>query len=184
MSKDAFKELLSEGSNESKLGYWAQRLEGREFGEELSDAEIREAREDGVVIVHMASGDSVEFRGAIELSSYEDRIYLTREGTELEDCSCECHHWQLAQEDCEFIDVLEGEGGDDFQWRFETYIPHKTFGIYETETGTEKILYDYPQLFLQLLAHSVALEVQGNLSRLFHYYQSFQSSHCRTQFAV
>jgi hypothetical protein len=43
---------------------WAQRLDGREYREEMTRDEDQEAADDGVLIVFGASDDLTEFRGA------------------------------------------------------------------------------------------------------------------------
>lgn len=45
---------------------WAEKLTGREYGEELTNKENEKAKADGVIIVFGASDDLIEFRGVID----------------------------------------------------------------------------------------------------------------------
>lgn len=51
---------------------WANKLNGREYGNEISRSEMLEAQTDNVIIVFGSSDDELEFRGLIydEVSAY------------------------------------------------------------------------------------------------------------------
>jgi hypothetical protein len=51
--------------NNRKAIEWADKLSGREYGDELTLEEERQAKDDGVIIIFGASDDLLEFRGAV-----------------------------------------------------------------------------------------------------------------------
>ena len=118
---------------------FAARLNGREYGDEMTDAEDDEARKSGLVVVFGASDDLVEFRGAIheERGSYGgDFIRVCRFGLleEWED------HDDWAEADAEDFFRRKASGfsnvktifdskDPDATWAYETDIPHATFDV-------------------------------------------------------
>lgn len=102
----------------------AAKLDGREYMNEITPEEEKEAEANGLVAVYGYSDDNVELVGAIsdEIGAWEGVVFhVDREG-----------------------DVFAGEkdasnkieafwfGPDtDVPWTFRTEIPHETFNIYE-----------------------------------------------------
>lgn len=125
----------------------AARLNGREYGKETTRADAQDAKESGLVIIHGASDDLVEFVGAFdeEIGACDGvKFFLARD---------EADDPYLVQTiDDEDVEVLEKYGvlddvrdgidksarfealwcEDDFaSWTFETNVPHATFEIME-----------------------------------------------------
>ncbi len=117
----------------------AQQLDGCEYTNEMTPAQERIAKENGLVVVFGASDDLMEFRGAIydEVGCYDGgEAMVNTEGL--------CGQWE--QLDHDDIDAMrkffktEGTGvkiealwakEDPFSWTFKTAIPHATFIIHE-----------------------------------------------------
>lgn len=114
----------------------AEKLNGRQIGEEIQGHEEREAERDGLVVLFGASDDLAELRGAIhdEVSCYDGgEIYVDHAGlfeTECEDESCP--HEERLREQCQRIDVEWGKL-DNFSWSYKTKLKHETFDIYDGE---------------------------------------------------
>lgn len=116
----------------------AEKLNGREYLEEITDAESTQAREDGLLVVFGYSDDNVEFRGAFsdELGCYEGGdIFITRDGPldDHEDCKCEYCGYNMAERRSVKIEAVWSVG--DYSWQFKTALPHAAFDIKE---GDEK----------------------------------------------
>lgn len=104
----------------------AERLDGREYLNEITAQEEREAEANGLVAVYGYSDDCVEFVGYIddEVGAFEGKtLYVTRDG---------------------IVDYDENEGnaitalcdastaeGERAAWVIDSDIPHETFNIYE-----------------------------------------------------
>ena len=96
------------------LKEFAQMLDGREYGNEITKEEEALAKELGFVVVFGYSDDNAELRGAID-----DEIGCF-DGGELE-------HEDLP-------DVIYAKWCDreaNYAWSYKTSIPHETFRIYE-----------------------------------------------------
>jgi len=105
----------------------AEKLNGREYGEEITRDEAAQAKEHGLVVVYGTSDDLMEFYGAI----HDEKdcwgggtVYFDEEG----------------QDDCPYIaKAIEGYktieakwcAPDSPSWTYETDIPHATFDIME-----------------------------------------------------
>lgn len=90
---------------------FAERLDGRQYGNEITKIEEQEAKELGFVVVFGYSDDNAEFRGAIddEVGCFGGgRVYENR---------------------YQYIDAVWGKCQID--WIYETNIPHATFDIYD-----------------------------------------------------
>lgn len=100
----------------------AERLNGREYGSEITLEEMHIAKEFGLVVVFGASDDLMEFRGAIDDEGGcfgGGTVYFDQNG--------------VAQDD-EAIKSFEIEaiwGHEGYSWVYETDIPHETFDILE-----------------------------------------------------
>jgi hypothetical protein len=117
----------------------AETLNGREYGNEITELEEQQAKESGLVVVFGYSDDNVELRGAIdeEIGAYngttilidtitheiieddtdddDSRVYLLRK-----------HKVKLAE-----IKAIWSPKEPDCSWIYKTEIPHSTFKIME-----------------------------------------------------
>ena len=116
----------------------AAKLNGREYCREITDEEVRQAKEAGLVVVFGASDDLIEFRGAIrdEGDCYDG-------GTVLIDTKGVLPSWDSASESEETAQeyferkakartitaLWAKEPG--YTWTYKTDIPHETFEIVE-----------------------------------------------------
>ena len=116
----------------------AAKLNGREYCHEITDEEVRQAKEAGLVVVFGASDDLIEFRGAIrdEGDCYDG-------GTVLIDTKGVLPSWDEASESEESAQeyferkakartitaLWAKEPG--YSWTYKTDIPHETFEIVE-----------------------------------------------------
>ena len=92
---------------------FAEKLNGRERGNELTPFEEQRAKELGFVVVFGYSDDNAEFRGA-----YEDEV--------------ECYDGGRVYENGDkYIDAVWCDG--EFTWNYSTNIPYATFDIYDGE---------------------------------------------------
>lgn len=116
----------------------AAQLDGREYGEEISNEEEAIAKADGLVVLFGASDDLAEFRGAIhdEAGCYDggEILIATINGElkilETHECECEfCGFKEIANTAKKIISVWDDDSG--YPWRYETDIPHATFDILE-----------------------------------------------------
>lgn len=113
----------------------AARLDGRQYGSEISEPESDLAKRNGLVVVYGASDDLMEFEGAIhdEVGANNGaKVYVTPSGI-FEGCKCKCVYSQDAREKAALIKALWAKG--DYSWQYETAIPHATFEVVE---GDEK----------------------------------------------
>lgn len=115
----------------------AQRLDGREYGEEITRGEAEEAKASGLAVVFGYSDDNIEFRGAIddEFGAYGEEgrtIYLTQTGPfckpdDLCDEVPDCPYLKAAMDACKKIHGVYDHG----KWKFTTEIPCERFTVYE-----------------------------------------------------
>lgn len=123
-----------EWGNFMTIKEFADQLNGRKYGNEITGDEMGIACDAGFVVIFGASDDLCELRGAIddEVGSYGDmEIVLTADGTlfpESEDCK-DCKYWNSAKKSAKTINALWGKDG--YSWIYETDIPHETFDILE-----------------------------------------------------
>ena len=102
---------------------FAERLNGRQYGNEITLIEEREAKNLGFVVVFGYSDDCAEFRGA-----FDDEIGCFDGGRVFENGE-------------KYIDAQWCEGEAD--WTYETNIPHATFDIYDDgETYCRGIVFE------------------------------------------
>ncbi len=138
----------------------AKLLQGREYHNELTDAEETEAENAGLVVVTGYSDDNMELRGAIqdEFSCYEggeclidaDGLLPDRE-TALEDDDDEAILEYLSRsKKASKITVLwcPNKGGEVYaSWAYLTDIPHVKFEIMEdSDVYCEGIVFDIKDL--------------------------------------
>ncbi|MDF2880121.1 MAG: hypothetical protein K0R54_678 [Clostridiaceae bacterium] len=132
--------------NKIDIKEFANSLNNREYGNELTKEEIEIAKELGYVIVFGFSDDCTEFEGAIydEVGSYGNvEIYIEKDGI-IKECECECKYFMRAKEKAKIIKVLHDRS---FVFKYETTIPHETFYIYcEGNKYCEGIVFDIKDL--------------------------------------
>ena len=110
-------------------------LNGREYRNEITELEEKQAKDDGLVVVFGASDDLMEFRGGIndEIGCYDGGIALIDEHGVLSDR-------ESIDDDDELEEFfkrkpntkkIEAVWGGDISWAYKTSIPHATFDIME-----------------------------------------------------
>lgn len=108
----------------------AKRLDGNEYGNEVSDDDIKDAQRNGLLIIFGYSDDNMEFRGAFndEVGCYDGgEAYVSIEGIERNECDNEeCPNFEQHGKK---IKAIWNAGG--YSWVFETDIPHASFDILE-----------------------------------------------------
>jgi hypothetical protein len=111
----------------------ASALNGREYGNEITETEEKAAKEAGLVVVFGYSDDNMEFRGAIcdEVSCYDGgTVHLTSAGLLMDECpNAECPYFRQKQKTAATITAVWDTGG--YSWTYNTAIPHETFDIME-----------------------------------------------------
>jgi hypothetical protein len=123
---------------------WAEKLNGREYGEEVSPEESRQMADEGMIAVFGASDDLLEFRGDLydECGAWEGiqaKLYKTNEGKivlantngvdEIDE-----HLQELIEKAIARMLIVEAKWCPkelETSWLIETEIPHETFDIYE-----------------------------------------------------
>lgn len=116
--------------------YFANLMNGREYGDEIAKVEEELAKEHGIVLVFGASDDLMELRGAIhdELGCYDGGIaYLTENGLFSYECEAldDCPHEERRKLNCKQIKAIWNK--DWPCWSYETTIPHHTFCIVDDD---------------------------------------------------
>ncbi|MDO4288364.1 MAG: hypothetical protein Q4C55_04165 [Eubacterium sp.] len=112
---------------------FAQLLDGREYKQEMTEAEKAQAKAAGVVVVFGCSDDRTVFHGAIEaeVATVDGGvIYLTEEGL-FEECPCDCIHARRAKAKASRILVKWCKGP--YVWSYETDIPHAAFEVIDNQ---------------------------------------------------
>ena len=125
---------------------FANLLNGRQYGKEITKEEEEKAKQLGYVIVFGYSDDIVEFRGAIndEVGCYNGGMILVDSNGVFEQCECECSHSKIAKKNAKLIKVIFGQ---EYTWQFLAIIPHESFYIYEdNEIYCNGIIFDIKDL--------------------------------------
>lgn len=108
----------------------ANRLDGRQYLEEITYNEERLAKESGLVVVFGYSDDNVEFRGAIddEVGAWEGGTFWVYKNGRIWNTD----YMSGVSGECKKIEALwcNGEGP---AWTYRTDIPHETFNIYDED---------------------------------------------------
>ena len=127
---------------------FAEKLNGREYGSEITRTEESEAKELGFVVVFGASDDLCEFRGAIddEAGCYDGGIIHFDKNGIFEDCDSDYKYVLAAKGLCKIIEAVWcGEG--DYSWTYKTDVPHATFDVLEDgEKYCQGIVFDIQSL--------------------------------------
>jgi hypothetical protein len=113
----------------------ADRLNGREYGSEVSKEDARDASESGLVIVFGASDDLVEFRGNWdeEIGAYGGAVIPVHAiNGPLADHECDCAYCGFKELKKSGV-VIKADWCNEphISWTFRTTIPHETFLIVE-----------------------------------------------------
>lgn len=111
---------------------WAEKLDVREYGNELTSDEITELEALGLVVVFGASDDLCEFRGAIddEVSCFDGGdIYVNAEG--LIANNMDMSDSFVPENSPDFALIKACWDCDGYSWAYETNIPHEFFEILE-----------------------------------------------------
>lgn len=109
---------------------WAEKLDGREYGSELTEIEEKELEALGLVVVLGASDDLCEFRGAIddEVGCFDgEDIYVNAEG--LIANNMDMFDNFVPENSPEFVLIKACWDCDGYSWSYETDIPHESFDI-------------------------------------------------------
>ena len=111
----------------------AEKLNGREYGDETTPEMIAYAKEHGLVIVFGASDDLMEFRGAIDDEAGAGEVNIDTQGILPEwESVCdrgdkaEIKKWLKREENAISITA---NFNDDYTFTYDTTIPHKSFDI-------------------------------------------------------
>jgi hypothetical protein len=110
---------------------WAEKLDGRRYGNELSRDEEKELKDLGLVVVFGESDDLTEFRGAIndEVGSLDGNdIYVRADGAIANNDSGTFDHF-VPDNNPDFVFIKACWDCDGYSWSYETDIPHECFKI-------------------------------------------------------
>ena len=114
----------------------AAKLNGREYWYEITDEEVRQAKEAGLVVVFGASDDLIEFRGAIRSEGDAPGDVLIDTKGVLPSWDSVIESEESAQEYFErkaksrTVEARFAEESN-YTWIYKTDIPHETFEIVE-----------------------------------------------------
>lgn len=135
-------------ANEQHMKIVAEKLNGREYGSELTDEEAKQLKSVGLVVAFGYSDDNVEFRGAFEeeFGYYEEAVITFLNGDFLCipcDVHDDCLLWKNAMKEAVSIKVVFSVSG----LLFKTDIPHEKFTIMEDgEVYGEGIVFAYEDI--------------------------------------
>lgn len=114
----------------------AKKLNGREYRNEITDSEAKEAKNSGLVIVFGASDDLLELRGSIEdeFGCYDggealidsDGLLPDRENIDEDD---ELEEYFSRKKTAKKIEAIWNKGN--ISWQYKTSIPHSIFKVME-----------------------------------------------------
>jgi hypothetical protein len=137
---ETMKRISAEGDN-SKEGEMIKEelaviLNGREYGDEITKGEEKQAKDSGLVVVFGYSDDNVELRGAIndEIGAYDGTtLYFDGAGLLQNKCNDDdCPYFAASKKSAETIEVKpDYSGNGEYMWSYETAIPHATFDVME-----------------------------------------------------
>lgn len=133
------------------IDQWRDKLDGREYRQEITDQEILELSKDGMVIVYGYSDDNTILSGFINefISTWDGgTISIDTELKEvLEECECKCNHYKVAYERSVDINVLWCKD-DEYSWTYETKIKSREFDILEDgEKYCKAIIFNVHDLY-------------------------------------
>lgn len=112
----------------------AAKLNGREYGAEITKEEEAQAKASGLVVVFGYSDDNMEFRGAIndEVGCYNGgEAYLTPKGLLMNDCdNDDCPYFQEMKKRFPKVTAIADKDGYAFVYEV-TSLPHALFDVME-----------------------------------------------------
>ena len=112
----------------------AQKLDGREYGKEITKEEEALAKENNLVVVYGASDDLVEIVGALSDEFGDHNIAFNKKGFIKNECDDDdCPYFKEKLKSAKTIKAIWNKDG--YSWIYKTNIPHATFEILE---GDEK----------------------------------------------
>jgi len=119
-----------------KAKEWAEKLNGREYRDELSREEEQQAKQDNVLIVLGASDDLLDLCGAIsdEFSAYDGTtVFVSASGRVFDPDENKKTFEFNKQEIDKFIPIkaVWSPTDSDASWKIETSVPSYEFRIYE-----------------------------------------------------
>ena len=112
-----------------KLKEFAEKLNGRQYRNEITSQEIAFAKQNGIVVVFGASDDLIEFEGAIcdERDAYNGETFWIAQNGVVYNCinkeKSNAHLFRL--------EAIWCPKDTSYSWGYETDIPHETFTIME-----------------------------------------------------
>jgi len=110
----------------------AEKLNGREYGNEITKQEEKEAKQAGLVVIFGYSDDNAKVRGAAydEIGCYGGgEIFFTPFGILANDCDEEdCPYFAKLKLKAKKVEIKTGAF-----WAYATEIPHETFEIMEDD---------------------------------------------------
>lgn len=115
----------------------AETLNGREYGSEILDAEEKQAKDAGLVVVFGYSDDNCEFRGAIheEIPCWDgEEIFFNKDGSNFTDSTGETpltYMKNKSEPEANLIEAIWSPKEPECSWAYKTTIPHSTFDIME-----------------------------------------------------
>ena len=123
---------------------FAERLSGREYGNEITREEEKIAKGSGLFVIFGYSDDNMEVRGleCDEFACYEGKTFLIDSKGILPASSVSDLDTEFEEEIRDFLDrkkvakSLEAcwcKDPSGAAWTFETEVPHATFNIYEDD---------------------------------------------------
>jgi hypothetical protein len=121
---------------------FAEMLNGRQMGHEITKAEAAKARQNGLLVVFGYSDDNAEFRGIFEdeIGCCDgDTIIVTQNGITIppdrdeREVLAKFGVLEQVKNAGKKIEAVWGKG--DYSWTYKTSLPHATFDIME---GAEK----------------------------------------------
>ena len=104
---------------------FAKKINGREYGNEITKEEINQARENGLVMVYGSSDDLMEFVGAIE----EEVNCLTGGYFRINSKNLKVKKGDVTSKNKIYADW--NNRNKNASWCYDTEIHHSTFNIYE-----------------------------------------------------
>jgi hypothetical protein len=109
---------------------FAKMLDSREYCNEMTKNEEKQAKELGFVVVFGFSDDNTELQGAIddEVGGYGNHtIYFNEKGLLQNECDDNCPYFERMKQQSKTIEAVWGE--EDYSWVYKTDIPHETFDV-------------------------------------------------------
>lgn len=108
-------------------------LNGRSLGDEMSEQDEVDAKENDLIVIYGYSDDLAEIRGAIyeEVSCYDGGVipFLSGDLLEKKCDNDDCPHEEDMLEKAKIVKAHWCSGK--IPWTYETEIPHETFDIME-----------------------------------------------------